>query len=80
MPGLLKQTYGAASDLFSNTPTLTQLVTAGHPPAAALFATNGRYKREAFRGSEFAPRILADAGIEVVLKVHLNVRCLPVPC
>ncbi|KAJ7512479.1 carbohydrate esterase family 9 protein [Mycena galericulata] len=40
----------------------------GHPPAIAVFATHGRYKREAFRGSEFAPRILADNGLEVVMK------------
>ena len=40
-----------------------------HPPAVALFATNGRYKREAYRASEFAPRILADNGFKVVMKV-----------
>ncbi|KAF5393062.1 hypothetical protein D9757_001113 [Collybiopsis confluens] len=40
----------------------------GHTPAVALFATNARYKREAYRGSEFAPRILADQGIQVVMK------------
>lgn len=40
----------------------------GHTPAAALFATNARYKREAYRGSEFAPRILAKNGIDVVMK------------
>ncbi|KAJ7636950.1 carbohydrate esterase family 9 protein [Roridomyces roridus] len=40
----------------------------GHPPAVAIFATHGRYKREAFRGSEFAPRILADNGLDVVMK------------
>ncbi|KAJ7150973.1 carbohydrate esterase family 9 protein [Mycena crocata] len=40
----------------------------GHPPAVAIFATHARYKREAFRGSEFAPRILADNGLDVVLK------------
>ncbi|TFK75753.1 composite domain of metallo-dependent hydrolase [Pluteus cervinus] len=37
-------------------------------PAVALFATNYRTRRETFRGSEFAPRILADAGIHVVMK------------
>jgi imidazolonepropionase-like amidohydrolase len=41
----------------------------GSPPAAAIFATHARYKREAYRGSEFAPRILAENGIKVVLKV-----------
>ncbi|EPQ57395.1 carbohydrate esterase family 9 protein [Gloeophyllum trabeum ATCC 11539] len=40
----------------------------GHPPAIALFATNARYKRESYRGSEFAPRILADEGLQVVMK------------
>ncbi|THU96122.1 hypothetical protein K435DRAFT_966103 [Dendrothele bispora CBS 962.96] len=40
----------------------------GGPPAAAIFASNARKKREAYRGSEFAPRILADAGIDVVMK------------
>ncbi|GJJ16001.1 hypothetical protein Clacol_010280 [Clathrus columnatus] len=40
----------------------------GGAPAVALFAVNGRYKREAFRGSEFAPRVLADNGIPVVVK------------
>jgi hypothetical protein len=43
-----------------------------HPPAVALFSTNGRYKREAYQASEFAPRILADNGIKVIMKViHL---------
>jgi imidazolonepropionase-like amidohydrolase len=40
----------------------------GPPPAVAIFATNARYKREAYRGSEFAPKILADAGLSVVMK------------
>ncbi|KAL5518561.1 hypothetical protein ACEPAH_244 [Sanghuangporus vaninii] len=40
----------------------------GHTPASAIFATNARYKREAYRGSEFAPRILADNGLPVVMK------------
>ncbi|KZS92638.1 carbohydrate esterase family 9 protein [Sistotremastrum niveocremeum HHB9708] len=40
----------------------------GEPPAIAMFATSARYKHEAYWGSEFAPKILADAGIKVVLK------------
>ncbi|KAJ7669296.1 carbohydrate esterase family 9 protein [Mycena polygramma] len=40
----------------------------GHPPAVAIFATVARYKRESYRGSEFAPRILADNGLDVVMK------------
>ncbi|KAH9935455.1 uncharacterized protein B0H18DRAFT_975763 [Fomitopsis serialis] len=39
-----------------------------HPPAIAMFATHSRYKRESYRGSEFAPRILAEHGIPVVMK------------
>ncbi|SJL07643.1 uncharacterized protein ARMOST_10993 [Armillaria ostoyae] len=42
--------------------------TYGPTPAVALFATNGRYKREAYRQSEFAARILANNGLQVVFK------------
>ncbi|ORY35366.1 hypothetical protein BCR39DRAFT_509101 [Naematelia encephala] len=38
------------------------------PPAVAIFATNARYKREAYRGSEYAPKILADNGLSVIMK------------
>ncbi|KAJ6490404.1 hypothetical protein C8R47DRAFT_1124518 [Mycena vitilis] len=40
----------------------------GGAPAVALFATNYRYDFPSYRGSEFAPRVLADAGISVVMK------------
>ncbi|EJD04405.1 composite domain of metallo-dependent hydrolase [Fomitiporia mediterranea MF3/22] len=40
----------------------------GNTPASAMFATNARYKRESYRGSEFAARILADNGLPVVMK------------
>ncbi|GJJ06667.1 hypothetical protein Clacol_000862 [Clathrus columnatus] len=40
----------------------------GTPPAVALFATFSRYKREAYRGSEFAARILHDDGLRVIMK------------
>ncbi|KAJ7498753.1 hypothetical protein FB451DRAFT_1334381 [Mycena latifolia] len=40
----------------------------GGSPSVALFATNYRYNYESYRGSEFAPRVLADAGIPVVMK------------
>ncbi|PFH48493.1 hypothetical protein AMATHDRAFT_5747 [Amanita thiersii Skay4041] len=40
----------------------------GGTPSVALFAINARKKREAYRGSEFAPRILADNDIPVILK------------
>lgn len=45
----------------------------GGPPAVALFATNARYKREAYRGSEFAPAILSGYGLKVVMKVGFSV-------
>ncbi|KAJ6468464.1 hypothetical protein C8R45DRAFT_1018898 [Mycena sanguinolenta] len=38
------------------------------PPASAIFATFSRYKREAYRHSEFAARILADNGLKVIMK------------
>jgi hypothetical protein len=41
----------------------------GGTPTVAIFATNHRYKRESYRGSEFAARVLADHDIPVVLKV-----------
>ncbi|KAF8163787.1 hypothetical protein B0H34DRAFT_614504, partial [Crassisporium funariophilum] len=40
----------------------------GGVPSIALFASNFRKKREAYRGSEFAPRVLAENGIPVVMK------------
>ncbi|TFK32813.1 hypothetical protein BDQ12DRAFT_691931 [Crucibulum laeve] len=40
----------------------------GGAPSIALFASNFRKKREAYRGSEFAPRVLASHGIPVVMK------------
>ncbi|KIM83388.1 hypothetical protein PILCRDRAFT_69640 [Piloderma croceum F 1598] len=42
----------------------------GSPPVIALFATNHRYKRESFRGSEFAARVLADNNISVVMQSY----------
>ncbi|KAI0065899.1 composite domain of metallo-dependent hydrolase [Artomyces pyxidatus] len=40
----------------------------GGTPAIALFANNYRYKREAYRGSAYAPRILSDYGFPVIMK------------
>ncbi|PPQ63495.1 hypothetical protein CVT24_005152 [Panaeolus cyanescens] len=40
----------------------------GNPPALALFASAGRYKLEAYRSSEFAPKVLARHGLKVVMK------------
>ncbi|EKM54391.1 uncharacterized protein PHACADRAFT_258201 [Phanerochaete carnosa HHB-10118-sp] len=40
----------------------------GNTPAIAMFAAFSRYKREAWRHSEFAPRVLAESDIDVVMK------------
>ncbi|KAH9999801.1 hypothetical protein BJV77DRAFT_1058149 [Russula vinacea] len=40
----------------------------GGPPAIALFSDYYRYKRESYRGSVHAPRILADHNFTVILK------------
>jgi imidazolonepropionase-like amidohydrolase len=40
----------------------------GGTPAIAQFAAFSRYKREAYRHSQYAPRILAEEGIPVVMK------------
>ncbi|CAE6507923.1 unnamed protein product [Rhizoctonia solani] len=49
-------------------PDLIKNTWGGVPPAVALFATNARYKAEAYRGSEFAPKILHANGLRVVMK------------
>ncbi|KAH7339931.1 hypothetical protein B0J17DRAFT_570590 [Rhizoctonia solani] len=49
-------------------PDILKNVWGGVPPAVALFATNARYKLEAYRGSEFAPKILHENGLKVVMK------------
>ncbi|KAL0056647.1 hypothetical protein AAF712_016747 [Marasmius tenuissimus] len=51
--------------------------TYGHPPIVAMFATNARVKREAYRASEFAPKVLSENGIGVSDHPVLNSRYLP---
>ncbi|PBK72727.1 carbohydrate esterase family 9 protein [Armillaria solidipes] len=48
----------------------------GGTPAISLYATNHRSKRESFRGSEFAPRTLAEANISVAMQPAMNSRDL----
>ncbi|KIY68393.1 hypothetical protein CYLTODRAFT_421612 [Cylindrobasidium torrendii FP15055 ss-10] len=51
----------------------------GKTPASAMFAELSRYKREAYRHSEYAPRILHEAGIQVIMKTdhpHISDRYL----
>ncbi|BEJ10967.1 hypothetical protein CspHIS471_0103890 [Cutaneotrichosporon sp. HIS471] len=38
------------------------------PPAVAIFANNARYKREAYRGSPYAAKVLDEAGLKVIMK------------
>ncbi|KAG9004989.1 hypothetical protein FRB90_010626, partial [Tulasnella sp. 427] len=40
----------------------------GGKPAVAMFATNARQTDEAYRGSEFAPKLLNEAGFKVIMK------------
>ena len=47
----------------------------GGVPGVAIFATNARYKREAYRGSEYAAKILHENGIRVAMKVSFSRRC-----
>ncbi|CUA74661.1 DNA-directed RNA polymerase II subunit RPB1-B [Rhizoctonia solani] len=49
-------------------PTLIKSAWGDVPPAVALFATDARYKNEAYRGSEFAPKILHDNGLRIIIK------------
>ena len=44
----------------------------GPTPGVAIFANNARYKREAYRATPFAAKILASEGIEVAMKVCLG--------
>lgn len=39
-------------------------------PGVAIFATNARYKRESYRGSEYAAKILHESGLRVAMKVR----------
>ncbi|KAF8551997.1 hypothetical protein OG21DRAFT_1477901 [Imleria badia] len=48
----------------------------GGAPSIALFAANFRKKREAYRGSEFAPRVLASNGLPVSDHYVINSRYL----
>ncbi|KAJ1304899.1 hypothetical protein OPQ81_006033 [Rhizoctonia solani] len=52
----------------------------GKPPALALFSAFARYKREAYRGSPYAPYILNENGLRVAMKSDgppaLNARYL----
>ncbi|KAI0658489.1 composite domain of metallo-dependent hydrolase [Cubamyces menziesii] len=53
--------------------------TYGGVPTIALFSDESRYKREAYRGSKFAPRVLADYGFPVAMQSNhptLNSRHL----
>ncbi|KAG8926199.1 hypothetical protein FRC02_009071 [Tulasnella sp. 418] len=55
-----------AHEAYLVTPLLRKFY--GGKPAIAMFATNARYKVEAYRGSEYAPKILDDAGFKVIFK------------
>ncbi|KAL4078461.1 hypothetical protein V8B97DRAFT_2102344 [Scleroderma yunnanense] len=67
VPQLLEKGFGQLF-FYPSSSSLTVPWLVGPKPAVALFATQTRYKREAYRGSEYAPRILAQHGFDVVMK------------
>ena len=69
VPELLKKAYGEPG---CKEFRATAYKLKGNIPASAMFATNARYKRESYRGSEFAAKILAENDIPVVMKVNLT--------
>ena len=72
MPNLLKRTYVCM--FLHPGPVLIYDCSWGGTPTVAMFAEVHRYKRESFRGTGFAPRVLADNGIPVVMKVRTSGR------
>jgi hypothetical protein len=71
---VLKNTYGIASIVGFSRETDRMML--GPTPGVALFANNARYKREAYRGTPFAPKILASEGIQIAMKVRLASRAV----
>jgi ABC-type sulfate transport system substrate-binding protein len=68
VPDLLKKMYGAP-------PAIALFATNARYAAESwiqilLGDALIRYKREAYRGTEYAPRILSDEGLQVVMKVR----------
>lgn len=49
-------------------PDLLKSVYGDEPPTVTIFATNARYKKESYRGSEFAAKVLTENGIDVAFK------------
>ncbi|KAI6000811.1 hypothetical protein EDD15DRAFT_2362285 [Pisolithus albus] len=43
-----------------------------HTPAIAMFGSFARFKREGYRHSTYAPRILHDAGVDVIMKASIG--------
>ncbi|KAK0206400.1 carbohydrate esterase family 9 protein [Desarmillaria ectypa] len=66
--------FHQASEAWLVTDVLNE--TWGGTPAVSLYATNHRSKRESLRGSEFAPRTLAEANISVAMQPAMNSRDL----
>ena len=71
VPDVLKRAYGENQSVATTLVVTYETCSSGKPPASAMFSTFSRYKREAYRHSEFAPRVLADNGLDVVMKVTL---------
>ena len=71
VPDLIKQAWGKAPALalFSS---FARLVICPHASGIQTHDLHIRYKREAYRGSEFASRILNDNDLRIVMKVSFN--------
>ena len=71
VPGVLRTTY-VVDGLLHDRDRLNVLYSFAGVPAIVLSADSFRQKRETFRGSEFAPRVLAENGFPIVMKVRLR--------
>ncbi|KAI1781950.1 hypothetical protein LXA43DRAFT_907209, partial [Ganoderma leucocontextum] len=71
IPDTLKSAYGKAQTWTRQLSCLTTFI------QQATFTSHGRYKRKAYRASQFAPHFLADNGLQVVMKLSSSLGLLP---
>lgn len=78
VPDLLKRTWGGAPALalFSDHARYAFSFQFDTPIVVSNVHNCSSYKREAYRGSEYAPSILAKHGLRVIMKVNTEVRRL----
>ena len=69
VPDLLKKAYGGKThDMLHSISALKADMFADKPPSSAMFGSFARGKREMYRHSVYAPRILDESGLGVVMK------------